>query len=564
MLGPLEVVDRDRTLRLGSGKQLALVGFLLLHANEAVSVDRIVDELWGESPPATAAKIVRNYASLLRRELGERLVTAPPGYLLRVEPGELDAERLERALENGGLDALNDALALWRGRPLSQLAYEPFAQAEIGRLEELRLTTQEARLDAELDRGRHAAAVAELESLVREHPLRERLSELLMLALYRSGRQAEALEAYQRARRNLDDELGIEPGPALRELERKILTQDPSLGAPPRPPRERTSARRRSLVLAAGAVLLAAAAAVTLLVMDDSGGGLAEVPPNYVGVIDPETNEVVAAIPVGIRPGPVAGGAGHVWVGNLEDRNVTKIDPRRRTVAATVSLESRTPTGLAVAEGELWVAHGARGELSRVAPQFGRLTETRRLAERPYANPNGSVAFGEGYLWVAFGDSTLVRVRPQELGSAAALTGGAPAAVAVGGGAVWVANTGSATVQRFNPVTFEEGPLREIGVGRRPVALAYGGGALWVANEGDDSVTRIDASTHATFDVRVGDAPVAVAVGAGGVWVANAGDGTVSRLDPDTLEPDATIEIGSAPAGLAVAAGYVWVAVQAP
>src|SRR5687768_16459771 len=149
VLGPLEVVDEGRTLRLGSGKQLAVVAFLLVHANEAVSVDRIVDELWGESPPATAAKIVRNYASLLRRELGDRLVTTSPGYMLRVDPGELDRERLERALENGGLEALTDALYLWRGPPLSQLAFEPFAQNEIARLEDLRLAALEARLEAQ-------------------------------------------------------------------------------------------------------------------------------------------------------------------------------------------------------------------------------------------------------------------------------------------------------------------------------------------------------------------------------------------------------------------------------
>src|SRR5919201_1256874 len=144
ILGPLEVADGDRILRLGSGRQLALVAVLLLHANEAVSVDRLIDDLWGEAPPPTAAKIVRNYVSLLRRELGDRLVTQPPGYLLRVAEGELDSERLKRAVESGDPEGLQEALALWRGPPLSQLAYEQFAQDEIGRLEELRLSALEA------------------------------------------------------------------------------------------------------------------------------------------------------------------------------------------------------------------------------------------------------------------------------------------------------------------------------------------------------------------------------------------------------------------------------------
>src|SRR4051812_42582509 len=161
ILGPLEVVAEGRTLRLGSGRQLALVAVLLLHANQVVSVDRLVDELWGESPPPTAAKIVRNSISVLRRELGDRLVTQPPGYLLRVEDGELDSERLELALEAGDLARLTEAFALWRGPPLSQLAYEPFAQNEIARLEELRLAAIERRIEAQLPLGRHANVIQE-------------------------------------------------------------------------------------------------------------------------------------------------------------------------------------------------------------------------------------------------------------------------------------------------------------------------------------------------------------------------------------------------------------------
>src|SRR5687768_5544501 len=179
VLGPLEVADEGRVLPLGSGRQLALFAFLLLHANEAVSVDRLVDELWGDSPPSTAPKIVRNSVSLLRRELGDRLESRPPGYLLRVQEGELDSDVLERAVESGELEELTAALGRWRGSPLSQLAYESFAQSEITRLEELRLSAVEARIEAELELGRHGNVVGELERLLRQHPLRERLSGLL-------------------------------------------------------------------------------------------------------------------------------------------------------------------------------------------------------------------------------------------------------------------------------------------------------------------------------------------------------------------------------------------------
>jgi YVTN family beta-propeller protein len=565
ILGPLEVVDEGRVLSLGSGRQLALVGLLLLHANEPVSVDRLVDELWGESPPPTAAKIVRNSVSLLRRELGDRLVTHPPGYLLRVDPGELDSERLELAVESGDLDSLNEALALWRGPPLAQLGYDGFAQNEIARLEELRLVALEARIDAQLGAGRHATAVPELEGLVQRHPLRERLCGQLMLALYRSGRQAEALEAYRRARRSLDEELGIEPGPALKELERKILNQDESLSAPPAAAPEAPSGRRRSVVLGAAGVLVAAAAVAVFLVTGDSASGLPEVPPNYVGLIDPGTNTVVAAIPVGIGPGPVAGGAGSVWVANVRDRSLTRIDAAQRAPVATVSLAGRTPTGLAVGAGAVWVAHGLRGELSRVEIQFGQITDTVVVAGRAHGAPNGSVAVGAGHVWTAFGDSTLARVeRSPARPAGSVLVGPSPSAVAVGGGAVWVANSADATVQRFNPVTFEEGPIRTISVGRRPTALAFGEGALWVANQGDDSVTRVDPGTGATDVIRVGDAPVGVAVGSGAVWVASEGDRTVSRIDPGMREVEQTIDTGNPPAGIAVVDGSVWVTVRAP
>jgi len=244
LLGPLEVLERDRVLMVGGGKQRALLAVLLLHANEVVSTDRLLDDVWGSSPPATAAKSVQLYVSRLRKVLDDgRLVTRPPGYVLRVERSELDVACFERLVGEARVAdperaarKLREALGLWRGAPLADLAYEPFAQAEIARLEELRLEALEARVDADLAAGRHAGLVGELEALVAEHPLRERLWGQLMLALYRSSRQAEALEAYRGARRELSDELGLEPSADLRRLEQAILRQDASLDlAPPAP-----------------------------------------------------------------------------------------------------------------------------------------------------------------------------------------------------------------------------------------------------------------------------------------------------------------------------------------
>jgi DNA-binding SARP family transcriptional activator len=241
ILGPLEAWDGGREVSLGGPKPRALLAVLLLHANEVVPADRLIDELWGEDSPEDAAAALRVNVSRLRKALPQDvLTTRSPGYLVRVEPDDLDLHRFERLVDEGrsllarGLasDAsqrLRDALSLWRGAALADFAYEDFAQAAIARLAEIRLAAVELRIDADLALGRHDELVGELEALVAEHPLRERLRGNLMTALYRSGRQAEALDAYQGARRALVNGLGIEPSPALHELERAILQQDPSL-----------------------------------------------------------------------------------------------------------------------------------------------------------------------------------------------------------------------------------------------------------------------------------------------------------------------------------------------
>src|SRR4051812_9093164 len=227
VLGPLEVLEDGRALPIERGRQRALLGYLLLRANEVVAQDRLVDALWGESPPPSAVTALHGYVSRLRRLLGAgRLETRPPGYVLRVAPDELDLHRFRELLAQ---DRHGEALALWRGPALADLAFEDFAQSEIARLEELRLSALEGRFERELADGRHADAVGELAAAVRAHPLRERLAGQLMLALYRSGRQADALAAYRDARTTLVEELGLEPGEELSDLQRRILAHDPAL-----------------------------------------------------------------------------------------------------------------------------------------------------------------------------------------------------------------------------------------------------------------------------------------------------------------------------------------------
>jgi DNA-binding SARP family transcriptional activator len=241
ILGSLEVWEGERQVEVSGPKRRAVLAFLVLHANEVVAVDRLVDQLWGEKAPGNAAGALQTHVSRLRKELGpEVLARRAWGYVLRIEPGGLDLERFEGlTVEAESLPAreralkLREALGLWRGPPLAGLAFEPALAADIARLEELRLTVLENRIDADLEAGNQAGLVGELEQLIAEHPLRERLRGQLILSLYRCGRQAEALEVYRETRRALADELGLEPSPELRELERAILQQDPGLRASP-------------------------------------------------------------------------------------------------------------------------------------------------------------------------------------------------------------------------------------------------------------------------------------------------------------------------------------------
>jgi DNA-binding SARP family transcriptional activator len=240
ILGPLEVRDRGRPIELPRRKQRAVLAILLLRRGEMVSSDVLVDGLWGEDPPPTARAALHNYVAQLRRALGPGLVLSRAGsYLLDIAPEQIDVGRFERLTAQGRaasgeerVEKLREALMLWRGPPLADLAFEPFAANEASRLEELRTAALEDLIDARLSLGASAELVAELEALITEHPFRERLRGQLMLALYRAGRQAEALEAYQEARRVLTDELGIEPSAPLRELEQALLRQDPSVAAP--------------------------------------------------------------------------------------------------------------------------------------------------------------------------------------------------------------------------------------------------------------------------------------------------------------------------------------------
>ena len=322
LLGPLEVWDEGAPIEVRGSKRRAVLALLLLHANEVVRSERLIDELWGERPPANASAALHNHVSRLRKDLGpELLATKPWGYVLRAEPEAVDLQRFETLLvEAKPLPAqerrekLGAALALWRGPALADVRQEPGLAVEAEHLDERRLAALEQRIDADLELGEHEELVPQLETLVGEHPLRERLRGQLILALYRSGRQAEALETYRETRRVLVEELGIEPGAELRELERAILCQDPALASITAPAPEALESDRTSrwrwprspLVL--GAVLLLLGGTATAAVVLATKGSEALQPESAPAAISvPQFVPAKLVADPGGRPGSVTG-----------------------------------------------------------------------------------------------------------------------------------------------------------------------------------------------------------------------------------------------------------------
>jgi YVTN family beta-propeller protein len=601
ILGPLEVRDGGGLVALGGGKQRALLAILVLHRNEVVSADRLIDDLWGESPPASALRTLQAYVSRLRKVLGVdgalsatdgnpadgsangALLTRGHGYLLRVAPGELDVDRFSALIEEGrnalaaskpeeAARILREGLGLWRGPPLADFAYEPFAQAPIAQLEELQLGALEERVQADLALGLDRELVGELRDLVARHPLRERLRGQLMLALYRSGRQAEALEVYQEFRRALSEQLGLDPGPSLQQLELAIHARDPSLdleagglgtdGAPvaaaASAPGAATGKRRRLAAGGLGLVLAIAAAVLALTAGGGSGQGVSVIAADAVGAINPSSDTVGAVVPTGSAPSGIAAGAGALWVSNYNAGTVSRIDPRTGSLVQTITA-AETPSGIAVGAGAVWVANYIVGTVSRIAPTVDRVVDTI-----PVGNAPSGVAVGFGSVWVTnSSDGTLTRINAvTDIPGEPIAIGGDPTDVAVGFDAVWVSDGADGRVLQIDPHTNQE--IASIDVGTGPSAIAVGDGSVWVANTLDGNVSRINPQTsEVAATIPVGDGPDAVAAGAGGVWVANEFGNGVARIDPATDTVARTVAVGNPPTGLAIANGRVWAGVQA-
>jgi DNA-binding SARP family transcriptional activator len=570
ILGPLEVLSDGASIRIGGPKQRALLALLLSSANRVVSRDRLIDELLADQTPEAAEGALRVQVFRLRKMLAPhdrepRLVARPPGYLLRVEPGELDLHTFEQlvaegrsSLDEGGAAGatakLREAEALWRGRPLADLEFEPFARVEVERLEELRLAALEDRIEAELQLGRHAALVAELETLVAEHPLRERLQTQLMLALYRSGRQADALESYRTMRSLLVGELALEPSPKLRELEQAILRQDAELELPrpepapvttampppaePRPPEVAAPPRRRSWrLVVAGAGVVVAAAVAAAIVESTRGGGrsLASIPPG-VAIVDVAHHRIVAHFPMR-SAAEATTGDGSFWVWRLNPWSMLQVDPRNGREGTSV-ISPRGDVGGFLIDGKtLWFS-GSRLEHMDIAAD-------RELSSIPVSRIRyddvGGIARGAGSLWVARAvEGDVLRLDPatREPRRRIRVPHG-PRALAYAPDGLWVLTSDS--VERIDPATDKitaSGP-----VPADSSAIAFGGGYVWVANETEGTVSKIDGSGHIVHTYDTGQGAAKESYADGTLWVANQDEGTVTGIDAATGDEE-TLRFG--------------------
>jgi ABC-type transport system substrate-binding protein/DNA-binding SARP family transcriptional activator/DNA-binding beta-propeller fold protein YncE len=561
ILGPFEVGRNGESLEVPAGKPRALLAVLLLRAGEVVSVDTLVDELWGEQPPATAAKNVQVYVARLRRALGEGvLVTQSPGYALRVDGEQLDAARFQALVEEARLEEparaaprLEKALALWRGPPLADFAYEAFAQDEIRRLDDLRLAALEDRIEADLALGCHEAVIGELEALARAHPLRERLQGLLLLALYRCGRQADALEAYRSTRRRFVEELGVEPSPTLRQLERAILEQDPSLEAPPRhrAPAPVQRIGRRGILVAALLALGGLAAILTAVVSGGKARSLAALP-NSIGVVDGRHHVVRTVIRAGGEPGGIAAGAGAVWVTDTASDLVLRIGRDGKSVDR-IPVGHR-PTGIAVGDGQVWAVNQLDGTVSEINPRALRQVGTIQVG-----NGAGAIAFGHGSIWVANAtDYTLSRIDPDSGAVKTIPLAGEPGGIAAGEEGMWVSSTSTGQLLLVDADT--NAVLQSVSIGNGPQGVAVGGGSVWVANTPDGTVTRFDPGDGRIRKLTVGEAPTGVAYGDDGLWVASSRSGAVARIDRESGSVR-SVETGNEPAAVASVGRDAWVTV---
>jgi DNA-binding SARP family transcriptional activator/streptogramin lyase len=495
LLGPLEVLVDGRRVELGSPQQRTLLALLALHVGSVVRLTVIEDVLWEGGPPPSATKVVQTYVSRLRKLIGPELIQfAQSGYTLDAGVS-VDAVRFRELVERR---QFAQAVALWRGSALSDV---PALAADARPLDELRVSAIEERIDAELDRGAGPALVPELETLIVDYPMRERLLGQLVLALYRGGRQADALTVY-RSCRGVFIELGLEPGPALRELELRILRHDPTL-LPAAPAALGAAARRRrprrTLVAVVALAVAAAAAVASAMVAPGHAKLVVPIRADTLLELDPATNQIVGSTPIGRDAAALEATRDALWSASERERTVSRIDLRTHAVK---TIGEPHPVA--------FIAHDDRGNIYASGWDFP-------------------------FVWQIDPRTVQIvrqfRVKTKALG------------LAVGGGSLWVVDRFANAVTRIDLARRRVAETIRVGV--NPLASSFGYGALWVANGDSGTVSAIRPGATKPIQVKGIPSPFAISAGDGGVWVASNGMHAVYRIDPDTHAIVKRIDLGT-------------------
>ena len=593
------VVDEGRF----PGRQSRLLfAYLVAEQGRAVPRDELAEAVWHDSPPTTWDKALTGVVSRLRGLLtddlgldGASILTGAFGcYRLELPEGSwvdvlvaADAARdAEEALAAGGLDTAKAAAAL-----AESLTRQPFLPGEEGEwvegkrheLTDVRGRALTALADASLLSGDSRDAAKWAEQAIALAPFRETGYVRLMEAHRLAGNRAEALQVYERCRRLLAEELGAYPSPETESIYRALL-EAPSASASgaiaaskelPRVPAPlptvergaespgRDKASRKRIALVTLAVAICAAAVAGILAGRSSGESDANaVTPNSIVALD-SSGSIATSVPVGDRPVAIVPGGGALWVANLDEQSVTRVDVASRAAIGATPI-GNMPTGLAATESAVWVTDGT-GAISKLDPRYDRVSFRRPLRDAVgffggTARP-ALAAFGS--VWVVSPDGVVLRIDPgsgRVVGSAA--VGNGPSAIAAGAGSLWVTNSIDGTVTRIDPETLV---AETIPVGNGPAAVAVNAAGAWVVNAGDNALVRIDTDTNAIAGTTpVGDGPAAIVATPAALWIANSRDGTVMRLDPQLGKVSKIIRLGGTPNALATADGLVWVAIAEP
>jgi ABC-type transport system substrate-binding protein/DNA-binding SARP family transcriptional activator/streptogramin lyase len=559
-----------------------LFAYLVAEQGRPVPRDELADALWGETAPATWEKALTVIMSKLRGLLAEcgldgaTVLTSAFGcYRLNLPEGSwvdiiAAADALREAEAALAADDLEHAKAV--ASQAASLARPPFLPGEEGawvegkrrELSDILRRALSCLAEASHRAGDEVEAAKWAEETIALDPYRETGYRHLMAAHAAAGNRAEALRVYERCRQLLAEELGAYPSPETESIYRELLdapSSEPRAPAPEAaavPPIARRGFGSRRVALASAATA-AIVTAVVVPLLARGGSSETAVAPNSIVALDP-SGSIAATVPVGARPVAITSGAGALWVANLDDQSVTRVDPSAGRAVRNIPIGS-APSALAATRTAVWVT-GGTGDVSKIDPRYDRLTSTRSPAAsgsffRATARPT-LAAFGA--IWIVHPDGYVLRTDPDSgrgLGSVG--VGNAPSAIAAGAGSVWVTNSADGTVTRIDPTTLVP---RTIPVGHGPAAVTVNAAGAWIANAGDNQVVHVDTGTDAVTSTKpVGDGPTAVLATPTALWVANGRDGTVMRLDPQSGTLKETIRLAGTPDALAFAAGYVWVAV---